>query len=77
MDPLDNGLLLDLDAPTLPAESYISADGRVPWRVWCVHCGEWHYHGPGDGHRIAHCAPLSAALAQVKRPVPVPSSVIA
>ncbi len=22
---------------------------------WCVHCREWHRHGPGAGHRQAHC----------------------
>ena len=33
----------------------MNADRRLLWRVWCVHCGEWHYHGAGDGHRTAHC----------------------
>ncbi len=23
--------------------------------VWCIHCREWHRHGRGDGHRLAHC----------------------
>ena len=59
--PLPNDLLLDLDAPTLPAEPYMDADGRVLWRVRCVHCGAWHYHGPGDGHRIAHCTKPGSA----------------
>ena len=30
---LDNGLLLDVEAPILPTESYMDADGRVLWRV--------------------------------------------
>lgn len=36
--------------PVLPA---------VPWdyglRVWCKHCKQWHHHGVGEGHRLAHC----------------------
>ncbi|MBT9146547.1 MAG: hypothetical protein DDT32_00281 [Syntrophomonadaceae bacterium] len=23
--------------------------------VWCPHCTQWHHHGQGDGHRLAHC----------------------
>jgi hypothetical protein len=23
--------------------------------VWCVHCGKWHRHAWGDGHKAAHC----------------------
>ena len=46
---------LSLDAPTLSAEP-VTDDGGLPmWRVWCRHCRAWHYHGPGDGHREAHC----------------------
>ena len=22
---------------------------------WCMHCREWHRHGHGAGHRLAHC----------------------
>lgn len=22
---------------------------------WCPYCKKWHYHGIGEGHRIAHC----------------------
>ena len=47
---LPSGLLLD--ALTLPAEPSMDADERVVWRVWCVHCGEWQHHEPGDGHRV-------------------------
>ncbi len=39
-------------APILRAERY-APDGAL--RVWCVHCQRWHYHGKGEGHRIAHC----------------------
>ncbi len=45
---------LDLDAPVLPAHEVV-VDGRVLLRVWCKHCGEYHYRGPAEGHRIAHC----------------------
>src|SRR5687768_14357514 len=45
---------LDLDAPTLGAEA-VSVAGVTRWRVWCRHCQAWHLHGPGEGHRIAHC----------------------
>jgi len=24
--------------------------------VWCPECKQYHYHGPGEGHRGAHCA---------------------
>ncbi len=45
---------LDLDAPVLSAHEVL-VDGRVLWRVWCKHCDAYHYHGPAEGHRIAHC----------------------
>ena len=53
-------LHLNLDAPTLPAEPVTDDDGVVVWRVWCKHCRDWHYHGPGDGHREAHCRDQSS-----------------
>ena len=28
---------------------------RELWAVWCDHCDDWHWHGPLEGHRIAHC----------------------
>jgi hypothetical protein len=52
--PINQVACIDLDAPTLPAER-IKANGVVRWRVWCRHCGAWHYHGPAGGHREAHC----------------------
>ena len=33
MDPLDNDLLFDVDAPRCPADSYMDSDGRA---LWCV-----------------------------------------
>lgn len=24
-------------------------------KVWCKHCKVWHYHGPVEGHKVAHC----------------------
>lgn len=26
------------------------------WKAWCPFCEAWHFHGPGEGHREAHCA---------------------
>ena len=45
---------IDVSAPALGAEE-VTVDGRVLWRVWCKHCGHYHYHGPAEGHREAHC----------------------
>jgi hypothetical protein len=39
--------------PQLPA--YPRDDGLTGLRVWCTWCDRWHYHGPGYGHRAAHC----------------------
>ena len=39
--------------PDLPA--YHDPDGCQ--RVWCRHCCDWHRHGIGEGHRVAHCLP--------------------
>ena len=44
------------DARTAPQCREITDKlGRTLWRVWCEHCGKHHYHGPGFGHREAHC----------------------
>ena len=24
-------------------------------RFWCGHCGKYHWHGIGSGHRVSHC----------------------
>ena len=45
---------LDLDAPTLGAKE-VEEHGVKVWLVWCKHCVRWHAHGPGEGHRVAHC----------------------
>jgi hypothetical protein len=45
---------LDLDAPTLGAKEF-EEDGVKVWLVWCKYCRRWHVHGPGEGHRLAHC----------------------
>lgn len=45
---------LDLDAPTLAAEE-VAIEGAIVWRVWCWYCRCHHLHGPGEGHREAHC----------------------
>ena len=50
---------IDLDAPTLGAEP-VADGGSEHWRVWCKHCGVWHYHGPAEGHREAHCDDLAS-----------------
>lgn len=26
-------------------------------KFWCPFCKRWHFHGEGDGHRVAHCGP--------------------
>lgn len=37
--------------------AYPRDDGSTGLRVWCGHCDQWHYHGSGFGHRVAHCPP--------------------
>lgn len=57
--PISDRQLIDLDAPVLPA--YRTRYGGIDrYAVWCKHCREWHFHGPAEGHREAHCsAPAS------------------
>lgn len=68
---------LNLDAPTFPAVEAAEA-GRTVWRVWCRHCETWHVHGPGEGHREAHCAHPASPYARtgynVARSVPARKS---
>lgn len=52
--PIDSHAFIDLDAPTLPAYE-VRCHGAARWLAWCKHCNKWHQHGPGEGHRIAHC----------------------
>ncbi len=33
----------------------VEVDGVTKYSVWCKHCQVWHFHGPMEGHRIAHC----------------------
>jgi len=41
--------------PTLFAE-LVTLNGEIRrYRVWCDQCQDFHYHGPMDGHREAHC----------------------
>jgi hypothetical protein len=37
--------------PTLHA----TPDGDGRWKVWCEHCQRDHFHGAGEGHRVAYC----------------------
>ena len=46
---------LGLDAPTLLAYEHTDSFDRTLLVVWCDHCGIWHWHGAGEGHREAHC----------------------
>lgn len=52
--PLPNGQLLSLDAPTVLAIA-VRENGTLRWKMWCKYCEMWHSHGPGEGHREAHC----------------------
>ena len=45
----------DPSCPTLNARRVIDGLGRELCAVWCDHCDDWHWHGPLEGHRIAHC----------------------
>jgi hypothetical protein len=40
--------------PRLPAYR-ITAGSQSRLIVYCEHCRDYHFHGVGDGHRIAHC----------------------
>ena len=57
--PINQVACINLDAPTLPAEE-VRIKGTTCWRVWCEHCETWHYHGPAEGHREAHCQDSSS-----------------
>ena len=52
--PINDVNCIDLDAPTLPAWEKIIG-GTTRWLVWCRYCKVSHHHGPGEGHREAHC----------------------
>jgi hypothetical protein len=52
--PIDAVACIDLEAPTLSAQE-VTRRFTKRWRVWCRYCRHWHYYGPGEGHREAHC----------------------
>lgn len=52
--PTSDGFLLNLEAPTVAAFE-VTNRSHVRWFMWCTHCCHWHIHGPGEGHREAHC----------------------
>ena len=31
-------------------------DDGQNFKAWCPLCRRWHYHGRGEGHRVAHCS---------------------
>jgi hypothetical protein len=57
--PINRAACISLDAPTLATEE-VQIGGVTRWRVWCRHCAAWHYHGPAEGHREAHCQDSSS-----------------
>lgn len=40
------------DKPTYDCEL---VPGTNSWRFFCPKCKVYHYHGPSEGHRVAHC----------------------
>ena len=42
------------DCSILPAY-FERAQGKRFLRIWCLYCRKWHFHGVGDGDRVAHC----------------------
>jgi len=42
------------DPSGIPTLRAVPARGGL--KVWCRYCRSWHNHGPGAGHRVAHCA---------------------
>lgn len=41
------------ELPMLLAQRLPDDPSRV--RAWCCWCRRFHYHGAGEGHRVAHC----------------------
>ena len=50
---------VSLDATVLPAEEIV-VEGVTRWRAWCRHYEAWHYHGPAERARKAHCQDSSS-----------------
>ena len=44
------------EAIRVPTTSLPSRNGMLS--MWCIYCDQWHHHGRGIGHRVAHCIPL-------------------
>lgn len=38
-----------------PVVEAIRDDLRGFLKFYCRYCKAWHFHGAGDGHRVAHC----------------------
>jgi hypothetical protein len=57
--PIDEVAVISLDAPVLSAYE-ARVKGVTRWFVWCRYWREWHSHGPGAGHREAHCLDQSS-----------------
>lgn len=38
-----------------PVLAAFERNGEGMLTAWCPYCEKWHYHGEGEGHRIAHC----------------------
>lgn len=57
--PILHNQVLDLDAPVLPAYR-VNLKGSDRFAVWCKYCRAWHFHGPADGHREAHCSEVTS-----------------
>lgn len=53
--PITDGFVIDVTAPVVAAYA-VRYMGTERWFVWCEACRDWHIHGPGEGHREAHCS---------------------
>lgn len=42
----------DKDIPVVDA--VVRTDGKG-LKMYCRYCKQWHLHGEGEGHRVAHC----------------------
>lgn len=57
--PITGGQVIDLTAPVLSAYRTV-LNGTERYAVWCKHRRAWHFHGPAEGHREAHCSEPSS-----------------
>jgi hypothetical protein len=65
-------MLVVEDVPVLSAERV----NAVQLKIHCEYCNKAHYHGLGDGHRVAHCLDESSLylrtgyiIQEIKKPV--------